>query len=424
MKVRDLFALLQRRWPPALARHRVIVQHYLAHLRDQGFGHRQILFISSNIAAFLQFLLRHHKNLRHTRLQDVENYFRQVPYNLQTERGKARRTYVLRFLAFTLPDRARLFQRPPRYGLPPKPFGIVGRDCLNFCRIHQGQRDSTVRPARTLLSFLEAFLARRGIRDLRRLSLADIDAFFLARTRRSAPATQKILLGRLRNFFRFLYLKGHLSINWAPRLMPPSLFQKNLRPKYLPWRQVEEFLGSIDRSSPLGKRDYAMALLMATLGLRARELAALRVKDIDLPNRQIHLPERKGGRADLFPLSQALINALADYLSVRSPVPFEELFLSVRPPVKPLGPYVREAVSIRLARHFGLPRSMRVYLLRHSFAKRLLDNGAPLPDIGAVLGHRSLSSTLIYTRVDTRSLREVSDNYADLLPLPPGMKKE
>jgi len=394
---------------------------YLAHLRRQGFGYRQIRFILSNVAEFLEFFLRQNKRqLEGACLRDVEDFFHQAPYDLASERVGNRRTYVHRFLMFALGDRGQAFRPSPRFGPPPRPFGDLGQAFLVFCRDHRGLRNSTLRAHRTLLARLEGFLQNRGIHDLRHVSLPDLDNFFAARTQYLAHSGKKIVLGQMRVFFRFLYFKGHLRINWADRLARPSFFRDHLRPKYLRWDEVQAFLDSIDRSTPLGKRDYAMALLMATLGLRAQEVARLRVRDADVDRRLLFLPERKGGRPDLFPLSPALAQALRDYLCVRPSAPYAKLFLSVRPPIKPLGREVRTTVATRMARHFGRPRSMRVYLLRHSFAKVMLDRGAPLHDIGSVLGHRSLTSTLIYTRVDTEGLRDVSDNYADLLPLPNG----
>jgi site-specific recombinase XerD len=107
---------------------------------------------------------------------------------------------------------------------------------------------------------------------------------------------------------------------------------------------------------------------------------------------------------------------LKDYLAVRPSRPFEQVFLTCMTPGKPLGRLVCWAVSRRLIERFGrLLPSQGAYLLRHSFAKAMLDRGAPLGQIGQVLGHRSLNSTLIYTRVATQDLKEVADNYANLL---------
>lgn len=395
---------------------------YCVHLRRHGFGCRQIRFILANIAAFLEFLRRQRKGLDDVSLGDLDTYFRQAPFILTNDHGKARRTYLLRFLTFALPHRAPIFRVPPRFQPTPDPFGDLGRDFLHFSAQHRGLKDTTRLAYRYHLRSFQAFLSSKNVRDPRRTLIHHVDAFFISRAVSCGPCTLKSILGAIRAFFHFLHLNGHTPSDLSSKIMPPSFFRKHLRPKYLSWDQVRNFLGSIDRSSTLGKRDYAMALLMATLGLRARELARLRVQDVDLPGCRLHLPERKNGSPDLLPLSKALASALRAYLDARPASTYDALFLSVRPPVKPIGLFVRDAVSIRMARHFHRPRSMRVYLLRHSFAKRLLDNGAPLHDIAAVMGHKSLSSTLVYTQVDTSRLRDVADNYATLLPTPPGFK--
>ncbi|MBK8576374.1 MAG: hypothetical protein IPN90_12090 [Elusimicrobia bacterium] len=120
-----------------------------------------------------------------------------------------------------------------------------------------------------------------------------------------------------------------------------------------------------------------MALLMATLGIRSQELPNLRTQDVDLPNLRLYLQRRKDDKPDVLPALPILAHALRDYLAVRPKGLFDDLFLSRPAPVKPLGFYARDAVAFRLAKHFHRHRSMRVYFLRHSFAKHL-STTAPL----------------------------------------------
>ena len=155
---------------------------------------------------------------------------------------------------------------------------------------------------------------------------------------------------------------------------------------------------------------------MACHGLRTREVANLKVTDIDWEKHSIFLRHRKRGGAANLPITPQTEEALKDYLSVRPDCDAAEIFLTTFAPIKPLGKNISACVQRHVRRVFGdTHRPSGAHMLRHSFAKALLDQGAPLHEVGSLLGHRTLRSTLIYTRINTEDLREVADNYANLL---------
>jgi integrase len=157
-------------------------------------------------------------------------------------------------------------------------------------------------------------------------------------------------------------------------------------------------------------------MLLAHHGLRAREAAALRISDIDWDNHSIFLRHRKDGTSVQMPTSPQTEEALRDYLAVRSACPAPEIFLTECAPMKPFERAVYGVAQRHILKVFGkLPFSQGAHLLRHSFAKALLDRGAKIQEVGVLLGHRSLRSTQIYTSIATEELREVADNYANLL---------
>lgn len=285
-----------------------------------------------------------------------------------------------------------------------------------YIRLHGDLKSSTVRVYLGLLRPLGRFLARRQVRAIGSLRMADIDAFFVCRGAQMSPRSMYMVRAALRSFLKYLYVEGALSSDMSCDLPRPSCFSADRRPKYLPWRKVEELLSSIDRSALTGKRDYALLTLLACHGLRAGEAAKLRVQDIDFEEGSFLLRERKDGRCARLPLSPRAAGALKDYLGSRPVVGHAEVFLSVVPPARPLGAGIYEIARSRMRRRF--PGGLPVYgshVLRHSFAKCLLDRGARLTDLGLILGHRNLRSTLVYARIATEELREVADNYARLL---------
>lgn len=287
---------------------------------------------------------------------------------------------------------------------------------LEFGRDHRGLKAHTLKHQQYSIRCLRSFLFRRQIRRVQSITLEHLDAFLLELSQRAQPTTVYGVGYDLRNFFRFLFLEGIKPSNPAEYLLPPCRYREDLRPKYRPWWQIQELLKGMNRRSSTGKRDHAILVLMAHQGLRAREVGSLRLSDIRWETNSLFLRQRKNGRSAHLPLSPITRRALKDYLATRLVVPFQEVFTTVRAPLKPLGSSVHAIAQRHLHRHFGRTDFFHgAYLLRHSFAKALLDKGAPLPVIGTLLGHKSLDSTLVYTRVHTKELQEVADNYSRFL---------
>jgi site-specific recombinase XerD len=287
----------------------------------------------------------------------------------------------------------------------------------DYACLHGELQASTVQVYLRCLDIFMLFLERRRVNAIQRLGLADIDAFFVHQGARMSPHSLYVVRGALRHFLKWLYVEGELATDLSCNLPRPSRFSADRRPKYLPWAKVEELLAGIDRSTLAGKRDYAILTLLAFHGLRAGEVAKLREQDIDFKEGSFFLRCRKNGRCARLPLSPRAKEALEDYLRVRGSSPCAEVFLSNPPPPKGLAAgEIGVIAHAHLRRRFpsGLP-FYGSHVFRHSFAKYLLDRGARLADLGLILGHRHLRSTLMYTRIAIGELREVADNYARLL---------
>jgi integrase len=185
-------------------------------------------------------------------------------------------------------------------------------------------------------------------------------------------------------------------------------------PPVWPPEAVEALLGAVDRSSRLGKRDYAILLLAARLGLRACDIRALKLDNIQWAEARLTLNQSKTGRYLSLPLSEELGQALIDYLRhARPQSPHREVFLRARAPYEPFGPtnplYGVITGTLRRA-NISLPRGMPrgLHSLRHTLATRLVQTGKPLESVAAVLGHSSIESTRIYTHLDVGALSSVA----------------
>jgi len=287
----------------------------------------------------------------------------------------------------------------------------------DYARRHGQLAPVTVQVYLRCLDIFMRFLARRRVKTIARLGLADLDAFMTKQGGRMKSKSLYVVRGALRCFLKWLYVEGKLATDFSCRLLRPSRFSADQRPKYLPWAKVEKLLAGMERSTQAGKRDYAILIMLACHGLRAGEVAKLRLEDIDLKAGSFLLRCRKDGRCARLPLSPRAKEALEDYLRLRGNSACAEVFLNAPPPPQPLAvSTISEIAHAQLRQRFpkGLP-SYGSHVFRHSFAKCLLDRGARLADLGLILGHRNLRSTMMYARIATKELSEVADNYARFL---------
>ncbi|HLZ54810.1 MAG TPA: tyrosine-type recombinase/integrase [Verrucomicrobiae bacterium] len=264
--------------------------------------------------------------------------------------------------------------------------------------------------------YLEAarhFLFRRfpdGKLYLKKLQARDVTDFVLHDTSLRGRRSAQLMATVLRSFLSFLLQKGRIATNLAA--VVPSIPHQRLTgvPRYLETREVEMVLRSCDRRRKIGKRDYAIFLLLARLGLRANEVVQLTLDDIDWRAGEL-LIRGKGARVDRLPLLQDVGQALADYLKNARPVcSSRRLFIQCRAPLEGFaGPgCVSNLVRWALLRLNLCPRNRGAHVLRHSLATGMLRNGASLAQIGQVLRHQLPQTTEIYAKVDFNALRALA----------------
>ena len=191
----------------------------------------------------------------------------------------------------------------------------------------------------------------------------------------------------------------------------PQVYRLSTLPRSISWEDVGKVLAAADRRTPCGKRDYAILLLLATYGLRAREIVALTLDDIDWKRERLAIPERKAGHSTAFPLSGAAGEALADYLRTAGRRAADRhVFFRAVAPLRPIG--ARRRLRLRPAlpaarRDRGSPARARTRCGTAPSSGWSM-TASPLKTIGDFVGHRSPASTEIYAKVAVESLREVA----------------
>jgi len=245
---------------------------------------------------------------------------------------------------------------------------------------------------------------------LRDLGAREIETFLRSVGKRVCRATLQHLVGHLRSFLRFLASRGLVTAGLASTIDTPRLYRGERLPRALPWDKVCAFLAAIDRSTPMGKRDYAMFLLIATYGLRSSEVAALGLGDIQWRAGRLRVPRPKTKTPLLLPLTDQVGAALIDYLrNARPQLSHRVVFLRVRAPAGPLRPTAVTEAFQGWTRRSGLPIPYKgAHCLRHSVAVHLLRQGTSLKTIGDLLGHRTAESTCVYLRLHVEDLRLVA----------------
>jgi integrase len=254
------------------------------------------------------------------------------------------------------------------------------------------------------------FLRTRGLESLDTLQAEDLSAFVQSRTAWK-PRTIACVSSGLRQFLQYLFMRDILPRDLSTA-MPTILLASNATvPSVWEPELVERLLAVVDRSSPKGKRDYAILLLAARLGLRLGDIKGLTLDHLHWTTCTIEIVQKKTGEPLVLPLIEEVGSALIDYLRAGRPsVEHRHLFTNLTPPFEPICErdrlhrvvtYWRELAGIK----FRTPQRQGLHSLRHTLATRLLGAQTPFPVISAVLGHASPATTFIYAKADVETLR-------------------
>ena len=297
----------------------------------------------------------------------------------------------------------------PRPHLP-VPFSEQAPGFFQYLRSERGLREATVQHYLHFLRRFERHLRRIGRGSLRALRPRVLREFVQEHGHGLSHSSISGMCDVLRVFLRYIHRERIIDRDLSTAVDRPQAYRLAKIPRSISWQDAERMLRMIDRRSAVGRRDYAMMLLVMTYGLRAREVAALKLDDINWRGETLRVPERKGGHSTRYPLSPTVGEALLEYVEHGRPTTEDRhLFFRAAAPSRPLP---HHAVSQRAA-HYLKQAGIRVprrgsHTLRHTVVQRLLDADFSLKEIGDYVGHRSPDSTEIYAKVDLARLREVA----------------
>lgn len=292
-----------------------------------------------------------------------------------------------------------------------QPFVDVAPGFFEYLVEERGLRPASVDDYRFHLDRFEAYLQRIGVTSIQQLSPMILSAFIVERANAGLSKSMvRSSAGVLRVFLRYAHREHILAADLSNAVGWPQVYRLSNIPRSISWDEVNRVIASVDRRSDVGRRNYAILLLLVTYGLRAREIAALTVDDIDWKRERLAVPERKAGHSTAFPLSTVVGEALLDYLRRGRPTTTDRhVFFRATAPRLPIG----SAAVSSLARSHLLKAGIDVprpgsHTLRHSAVQRLVDANFDLKTIGDFVGHRSARSTENYAKVAVEALREVS----------------
>jgi integrase/recombinase XerD len=295
--------------------------------------------------------------------------------------------------------------------LPPdEPLSSPLEELLGaFARYLRDERVVSERTVAAYAGVARQFLSERpgSIEDhLAALSAGEINAFVLREFRRHSWRSAERVVYALRALLGYLHVQGLIDRPLAGGVLSVARRREDL-PRGLPGEEVRLLLESCNRVTRIGRRDYAVLLLLARLGLRCSEIAALTLDDVDWRQGEIVI-RGKGSRIDRLPLSADVGEALADYLCRGRPHGYGRLlFLNGRAPVAGVSRDTVSMVVVRACRRVGI-RPVRAHCLRHTIASELLRRGAGLAEIGQVLRHQDQRTTSIYAKVDRAALSRLA----------------
>jgi site-specific recombinase XerD len=287
--------------------------------------------------------------------------------------------------------------------------GEIGRQMQRFISHLRSQRRCaiTIRDYELYLNRFLTFLAGEGVRTVSGIKEGDVLKFV------STTENNKVnIVSSLRVLFRFWHQENIIDKKLYELLAHYKWIKREKIPSYYTSSEVSVIEKSVERSSGVGKRDYAMMLLASRLGLRASDIAHLTFNNIDWDKNEIHLTQYKTGKSIILPLLSDVGNAIIDYLQHgRFQSDSQHVFLSARAPYIPATKTIVCQAIARIIGQSGVLTENRhhgPHSLRHSLASRLLENSVSINVISETLGHTDTETTMTYLRIDTSSLLKCS----------------
>lgn len=390
------------------------IASFRARLEGLGYTPAQVLYHLRFFAKFDLWLLRRKQRLRWLNEKKVDQFLDRLR---NKHPGVCRGApCALRLLLTFLRDLGVV--APKKALVASSPAQRLSNEYRVFLKEERGLDRGTIgNYSRHMDRFLVEHFGTRRV-NLRALSGREITAFVRRQAPRWGRGWAAQMVTSLRSFFRFAQCRGLIGSDLAAAVPPVANWRRSGLPKHLSAQAVQRVLGACERATVQGKRDYAILLLLARLGLRAGETVALQLDDIDWANAEIAIRSKKGDGWARLPLPVDVGRALARYLAVRPPSAYRNVFVRGYAPYTPFRASNPVSTLVRKALQRAGVKSSRTgaHVFRHTLATEMLRHGASFAEIGRVLRHRDPDSTMIYAKVDLGALRELA------LPWPGGAR--
>ncbi|MEA3275151.1 MAG: site-specific integrase [Pseudomonadota bacterium] len=380
-------------------------------LIDRGFSRSTIRTHLSYVSHFNAYLGAEDTPREVVTAQDIEGFFRAYPLQCRNRGPLEQHLHdvhgaINRFIDY-LREKG-VFQQSlasPLY----QPLLNAYRTWMQEQR-HVGAGTLAVR-CHSLSGFLRRLGTQATADGLAQLTGDQVERLFLAQAQGMGQAARRALQSAVRTFLRFCLACGTIHQPLDQAVPTLRTYRLSTVPRALSEEQAHKVLESVDRRSAIGRRDYAILLLLYTFGVRSGQVRALRLDDIHWSENRILFRAMKNGKDACLPLTEAVGEALLVYLQQGRPAYVcPQVFLTTRAPYRPLRRSSNVAQIVRLyVREAGIDTPRRgAHAFRHGFATRMLRQGHSLKAIADVLGHRRLSTTFGYTKVDFNRLDEVA----------------
>jgi site-specific recombinase XerD len=370
---------------------------------EQGYGHHSIRQQLLVIGDFSGWLKQKDIAIRNLDSNVVDRFLRLRQRQQQVRRGDP---VALKRLLVMLCQKGVV--KPPRAVVSARFKSI--NEFQRYLSLERGLSQATLL---NYVPVIEQFLFERfrdKTPDVRALCAADVTRFVVLQARRLSPVRAKLVVTALRSFFRYLRHRGAISKDLSGCIPTVPNWSLSTLPRFLPTDDVERILQACDRKTSIGRRNYAILLLLARLGLRAGEVVGLNLDDIDWTTSQVMIHGKAGTSASL-PLAPDVAEAIAAYLRNDRPrCSTRRVFIRHRAPIVGLGnSSTISALVMRALEHAGVESVHKgAHVLRHSLATSLLRQGGSLDEIGELLRHRSPNTTAIYAKVDVTALHTLA----------------
>lgn len=374
-------------------------------ISDLGYSHATIRTQLQLLAGFVRWIHVNDIDISKIDVQIMSRFLSESARKGALRRGDKR---TLRLFLEHLRGEGLIDYSAPTYNT--SPLTSLKTRYENFLRKERGLSPVT---ASRYWPYLQLFLFEQfsdGPIQLRELSQQAIESFFLRHAHDRTPKVAQLMVAAMRSFFRFLFRHAETERDLSAVVPTVPTWQLADIPKYLKPDELQSLLESCDRTTPVGRRDYSILLLIARLGLRAGEVVTLELDDINWRAAELTI-RGKGQRRDCLPLPQEVGESLAIYLQNDRPIcPTRRVFVRMRAPCRGLKNSTTISTIVRRAmERSGLnTQSKGAHLLRYSLATEMLRQGASMTEIGELLRHRSPNSTEIYAKVDIEGLRSIA----------------